>query len=132
LPIPQIYKQDIHLIHFDKNIKTVDRIAEAIVTIKNTSNFTWSGQGEHPIHFSYRWLDETGKIADFDKTGNGMRTILPTELKPGQKIALLVSIKTPPTGGKYTLVLSMVEEGRFWFYEKIKENIQVPLEFVSH
>ena len=131
LPFPKTYKQNIQLINFDKDIKIIDQTIEAIVTIENNSTFDWSSQEKHPVNFSYRWFDETGKVADFDKNGTGIRTSLPSLLKPSQKIALIVSIKTPPTNGKYNLVLSMVEEGITWFYENNGNATQIPLEISS-
>ncbi len=129
IPIPKIYKQDIKLINRDKNIKIINQTVEAIVTIQNNSTFSWSGQNEHPINFSYRWFDDNGNIAEFD--GDGIRTPLPAEIKPGQKIALLVTIKTPSKAGKYKLFLTMVEEDVTWFNDKISDATSISLEVIS-
>lgn len=84
---------------------------EIPVTVKNTSNFVWDNASANPVNLSYNWLDSNGqKVVD-----NGERTVLPTTLSPQDSEKVNALVKLPEKPGKYTLVLTMVQEGVTWF-----------------
>ncbi|MEO1427513.1 MAG: hypothetical protein AAFV71_00335 [Cyanobacteria bacterium J06633_8] len=115
LPIPKIFSQEIKGYEISDSFQ-----ANSLITIpaivKNTSSFLWSNTGKNPTNFSYRWLDSNGNLQVFD--GDGERTPLPFELSPGESAAINAIIKTPPQPGKYTLILTMVNEHVAWFNDK--------------
>lgn len=84
------------------------------VTVNNTSNFIWSHAGSNPVHMSYRVLDANKRQVITD----GIRTGLPIDLLPGQKVTELLQVKAPEQPGSYIVQLDMVQEGVTWFGEK--------------
>lgn len=115
LPIQKIFLQEIKILN---NIGTV-KVGSTLripIFLKNKSNFIWSNVGRNPTNFSYRWLDASGKQPVFQ--GDGDRTALPFDLSPGESAALNAIIKTPTKPGKYTLILTMVQEVVAWFNDK--------------
>lgn len=132
IPIPKQYNQKISLISPESNIKIINQTIEAVVTIENNSNFGWlntNQNSQNPVRFSYRWFDKSNQLMEFE--GDGIRTELPSDLRPGQKLALLVTIKTPPTAGQYELVLTMVEEGVTWFNDQDSDSTKFSLDIIS-
>ena len=73
----------------------------------------WPALGDHPVHFSYHWIDVDGSILVFD----GRRTSLPHDLRAEEGVSLLVDIDPPPVPGPACLQLTVVQEGRAWFEE---------------
>jgi FkbM family methyltransferase len=69
-----------------------------------------SGFPHHPVHVSYRWLDEAGA-----RTGEGHRTGLPEPLAPGRSVQVTATVGAPPAPGRYTLALTLLQEGFAWF-----------------
>jgi len=126
LPIEKIFSQQIKVLDTPKSFEPKVTV-KIPVLVKNTSNFLWSNVGEYPTNFSYRWIDADGKLVTFD--GDGERTPLPFELSPGESAVLNAVIKTPPKPGKYSLVLTMVQERVAWFNEKQAQspNIEVTI-----
>lgn len=86
------------------------------IIVKNTSNFLWSNKGDKPTNLSYRWIgiDSQGKLTNID----GNRTQLPYDISPGDSVALNAVITSPAIPGKYTLILTMVQESVAWFSDK--------------
>ncbi len=80
------------------------------VTVRNTGSEPWSSSGKAPITFSYRWYLD-GK----DSVLVTARTLLKQPLMPGESAMLDATIDAPSNPGKYTLRLSMVQEGIEWF-----------------
>ncbi|MGB6295171.1 MAG: glycosyltransferase family 39 protein [Rivularia sp. (in: cyanobacteria)] len=111
--VSKIFSQEIKILDAIKTLK-VDSIEKIPVLVNNTSNFVWSNIGQNPTNFSYRWLDSNGKLVTFD----GERTPLPFNLSPGESAAINAIIKTPTQPGKYTLILTMVNEYVAWFNDR--------------
>ncbi len=123
----KIFSQEIKIVNNLSNLKlgTQTRIP---VIIKNTSNFLWSSTEPNPTNFSYRWLDANtrGKPVVVPE---GERTPLPYDLAVGESAAINAVIKTPSKPGKYSLVLTMVQESVAWFSDKQAQypNIDVTI-----
>lgn len=125
LPKP-IFLQEIKSIN---NIETV-KVGSTLrlpIFLKNKSNFIWSNAGLNPTNFSYRWLDASDKLVVAD----GDRTILPFDLAPGESAAINAVIKTPAIPGKYTLVLTMVQESVAWFSDKQSPSPKIDVTVTS-
>ncbi|MBV6623523.1 MAG: hypothetical protein KI793_11400 [Rivularia sp. (in: Bacteria)] len=111
--IPKTFLQEIKVLDTIETFKT-NSVEKIPVLVKNESNFMWSNAGRNPTNFSYHWLDSNGNLIVFE----GERTPLPFELLPGESAAINAIIKTPPQPGKYSLILTMVNEHVAWFNDK--------------
>ena len=87
------------------------QMAEVIVDVDNGSR-SWLSSGfiRQPVNASYRWLDEAGAPIP----GEGRRTNFPEPLPPGSSVRLNVTVEFPATPGRYTLVVTLVQEGFTW------------------
>lgn len=120
LPITKTFSQEIKFFEIPK-ILTKSSVFKVEVFAKNTSNFLWSNKGKYPTHFSYRWENAAGKLVVEDSE----RTVLPFDLSPGESAALHTVIKAPSEPGKYTLILTMVQEAVAWFNEKKHHSLKL-------
>lgn len=105
----------------------VDAVIKLPVYLRNTSNFIWSSQAENPVVFSYHWLDVNEKVLVWD----GERTDLPSPVPPQASISLNATIKAPDIPGKYTLRLTMVQEGVAWFDEEAAKTEDIVVTVVE-
>lgn len=80
------------------------------IDLKNKGAESWSSDGEEPVRLSYHWLKE-GDLVLWD----GYRTELPSRVLPGEKLEILVNVKTPSEPGRHSLVIDPVKEGVTWF-----------------
>ena len=83
-------------------------------TLVNNSNFTWSPGGERPVNLSYHWIGPSGQTVVWE----GLRTALPQDVTPGQRVALDAQVAFPTAQGTYTLRWDLVQEGVAWFSGK--------------
>ncbi|NMF62358.1 hypothetical protein DP115_05960 [Brasilonema octagenarum UFV-OR1] len=128
LPIAKTFLQEIRPYEIPKILKR-DLSIKIPVIIKNTSNFIWVAKGKNRTNFSYRWLDSDGKFVVFD--GDGDRTPLPFDLSPGESAAINAVIKTPTQPGKYSLILTMVQEFVAWFSDQQAQSPKFDLTITS-
>ena len=85
------------------------------VTVCNESHEAWHTDGSHPVHLSYHWIDSSGNYETFD----GIRSKLKCgSLLPGKNSDEVINIQAPENPGNYRLVLTLVQEGVFWFEDK--------------
>jgi hypothetical protein len=88
---------------------------ELPVQLQNNSAQTWASIWNHPINFSYRWLDNAGNVV----VPEGERTPVPLHrVMPGQTVTSLMSVLAPDVPGLYKLQLVPVQEKWCWFDEK--------------
>jgi hypothetical protein len=80
------------------------------VTIMNPSNEQWASNGKYPVHLSYKWFD-SGRLLDIE----GIRTMLPRPVNPGQGISFDARVEVPKYRNNLTLQLTLVQEGVAWF-----------------
>ena len=92
------------------------------VILKNTSNFTWSSWGRYPTRFSYRWFKPSGRLSE-----EPPRTLLPSDVNPGESTTIVATIQAPFLPGDYRLVLTMVREQEFWFSDRMPSSLSIPL-----
>ncbi len=123
LPISPIPAVDIQYLPstLPKFLKTGDSFQLPVI-LKNTSNFTWSSWGRYPTHFSYRWFDLSGRLPR-----EPLRTLLPSDVNPGESTAIVATIQAPLLPGEYRLVPTMVLEQGFWFSDRMPNPLSIPL-----
>jgi hypothetical protein len=87
------------------------QITEIAVDVRNGSR-SWlsSGFPHLPVNLSYRWLDAAGHSTGAE----GMRTNFPAPLAPGRSTRFPVTVELPADPGRYTLLLTLVQEGFAW------------------
>lgn len=84
------------------------------IAVNNTSRFWYSSRfPEHAVCVSYHWLSEDGNVVERD----GIRTFLPAALGPGRRLAFEMTVQLPLNPGRYTLLVSLVQENFLWFYK---------------
>ena len=100
------------------------------VTLKNTSQSTWpttivGNNAANAVTLGYHWLPAKGDEAVvFD----GVRTILPQDVAPGQTVTLNnVTIEPPARPGSYRLQVSLVQEAVAWFEKKGASTLTLPV-----
>jgi cell division protein FtsN len=106
---------------------TVGQRLLAAVSFKNASPRTWpskpNSKGLNAVNLSYHWLDQKDRPVVFD----GLRTPLPHDLSPGEAVQLNAAIQAPDQPGRYTLEVTLVQEGVAWFPERDGDKIAVPV-----
>src|SRR5215470_7415711 len=98
------------------------------VSVRNTSNFTWSASGDHPVRFAYHWFDKDGKKVVHD----GERTLLAEDLPAGATAQLNATVVGPPTPGDYTIRFTLVQEGIAWFDDQGAKPVEMPAKVDDH
>jgi hypothetical protein len=83
------------------------------VQVRNGSNRTLASALPNPVHLSYHWLGEDGRIAVYDAP----RSALLPPLAPGAAGSYPLTVTAPAAPGRYTLRLALVQEGVRWFDE---------------
>lgn len=78
--------------------------------LRNAGKRSVACSDAHPLHLSYRWINEAGEMVERD----GMRTSIATPPEPENEIAVALSGRTPNEPGKYRLLSSLVLEGVHW------------------
>jgi hypothetical protein len=88
------------------------------VKVKNTSGVPWPPpSGEPTVRLAYHWLQKAdGKPVIWD----GLRTVLPKALGPGEDAAVAANVKAPDAKGTYILEFDLVVDspGGSWFGSK--------------
>jgi FkbM family methyltransferase len=91
------------------------RVREQIsvdVCIENKSSYHLISRPPHPVHICYHWHDETHtNCVIFD----GLRTSLQPVLIANSQREYAVTVESPPIAGRYTLTVTLVQEGVRWF-----------------
>ena len=102
-----------------------------IITVKNTSDVTWPRKpdykGRNAVNLSYHWMDRNGRVVVFE----GLRTALPSDVPPGDSVKLKASIEAPGREGRYTLEITLVQEGVAWFPERDGDKLTIPVNVVQ-
>src|SRR5215831_5079210 len=93
------------------------------VSVRNTSNFSWTPSGDHPVRFAYHWFDKDGRKVVHD----GERTFLVVDLPAGSTAKLSATVTAPPAAGDYTLRFTLVQEGVAWFDDEGAKPVEIPV-----
>ena len=84
-------------------------LGRARVEVENAGTATWRTD----VSCSYHWLDGLGNPIVWD----GIRTPLPREVAPDERVTLRVAVRAPIPPGAYRFALDLVAEHRAWFGE---------------
>ncbi len=85
------------------------RTTEVRVRLRNVGTATWSEDAGD--HLSYHWLDRAGHAVVFD----GLRTVLPAAVRPGEVVEVAARLQGPEAGGLCVLRWEMVREQVAWY-----------------
>jgi len=92
------------------------------LTILNTSGNRWVSEGKYPVTLSYKWFD-SGHMLGIE----GVRTVLPQPVNPGQTVSLDARIVVPQDGKDLELKISLVQEGVAWFFTRGAASLDIPV-----
>lgn len=90
------------------------------IVVTNIGDSRWSstskdgGWGLNTVALSYHVRALDGKLLEFE----GLRTLIPGNIMPGQQVQLSGDFIAPIKPGKYLLEFDMVQEGVSWFSAK--------------
>jgi SAM-dependent methyltransferase len=102
-----------------------------VVRVKNVGSQNWpADDAEHPVRLSYHWLSKSGETVVFD----GLRTLLPRTLAPGDEAVLSAVVRGPakgPAKGDYLLEFDLVQEFVGWLKERGSETAKIHVKVVG-
>jgi hypothetical protein len=98
--------------------------ARARVRLQNAGSAPWRSNGGAGVQLSYHWLDPLGNPILWD----GVRTVFPRVVNPGEELELDVQVVAPRPPGGYRLAFDLVEEHRFWLQELGSTPLELPVE----
>jgi len=91
--------------------------------ITNTGSEKMASMEPSPVHISYHWRDNEGKIVIFD----GIRTAITPPLYPQEAREIVATVISPLNPGHFLLEITMVQEGCFWF-EEICDSLPIKIQ----
>jgi hypothetical protein len=89
-------------------------VARVRCRVENTGDGFLVSAAPHPVEVCYRWFDEDGVAAG---EGTWLHTRLPRVLTPRDSAEFEVLIGPPPLEGRFTVRLTLLQEGVQWFDE---------------
>jgi hypothetical protein len=100
--------------------------ARVKIRVTNTCDSVWSAEGgdvgEYRVAASSRWLVGGQALAV-----EGARALLPRDVRPGETEEVWVPVAAPSRPGRYTLVLTLVQERVAWFCDVGGGEARVPV-----
>jgi glycosyltransferase involved in cell wall biosynthesis len=118
--------QDAPLVDARMGASLVDPIGSTSVQASSVKLFTvelenrgadpWcSNGGRLPVHLAYHWTYPDGEPAIWD----GVRTPLPRDVAPGDRIRARILVVCPSRAGDYAWIPAVVQEGVDWLAEDL-------------
>jgi len=98
------------------------QIARVECSIRNLGGAFLIPAPPNPVEICYRWFDDDGNAVG---AGTWLHTPLPRIVPPGGKVVLEVMIAPPPETGVFTLRLTLLQEGVWWFDDIDEKNAAV-------
>jgi hypothetical protein len=89
------------------------------VTLRNNGDRAWP---QSQVLVSYHWFRD-GKLVVWD----GLRSLLPRDLRPGSRATLAARVTTPADPGSYVLTVTLVHEHVTWFEHKGATTVVRPV-----
>jgi UDP-3-O-[3-hydroxymyristoyl] glucosamine N-acyltransferase len=131
-PLPALVAANVDL----RVSHTIRRMAvasqtEAQVEIENRSAETLASLDPYPVHLSYHWLEAGTRTC---RVFDGVRTRLTAEVRSRSRHSQKIHVLAPPEPGRYVLVLTLVQEGQFWFDQlsrPVAAELQVTVDSVD-
>jgi len=100
--------------------------ARVKIRVTNTSDSVWSAEGgdagEYKVAASSRWL-----VGEQALAVEAARAFLSRDVRPGEAEELWVPVAAPSSPGRYTLVLTLVQERVAWFCDVGGGAAEVPV-----
>jgi O-Antigen ligase len=88
-----------------------DSFNDVPVTLSNRGWLTWQSAHAPAFALSYHWLSvDTEEVVIYD----GLRTLFPQPVDPGEEIELQARVRAPGYPGTYLLIWDVVQEHRTW------------------
>jgi len=87
-------------------------VADVTVTVENAGDGFLVSAAPYPTEVCYRWFDAHG---DAVGAGTWLHTRLPRVLTPRDRVRFKALVGPPPAPGRYTLRLTLLQEGVSWF-----------------
>ena len=87
------------------------------IALENRGNAVWSSVSQFPVYASYH-LSRRGADGDVLQSFDNVRTCLPSEIGPGQRVTLSVELTAPSEPGEYVAEIDLVHEFVTWFAAK--------------
>lgn len=92
---------------------TIGEKTTLAVNLTNSGTRLWQAKGANPVVLVPQWLTLQGQPVD-----TALRTPLPKDISPQEKITLNVPIQAPAAPGNYFFRLDMAEEGKVFFSQQ--------------
>ena len=102
----QAYRVEWVEVHIPAKVAAGVKIAVP-VALRNSGNGLWPAS---QVFVSYHWFRDDRLVV-----WDGLRTLLPRDLRAGSRAVLSARVATPPEPGSYVLKLSLVHELVAWF-----------------
>jgi hypothetical protein len=100
-------------------IRTLARASDTIVrlALSNLGSETWPAFGRRPVRVAYHWLGVDDAVVEYD----GIRSILPRDVAPGESIAVDCFLRAPEVAGEHVLVWTLLQEEVVWFDQRNRD-----------
>lgn len=94
------------------------------IEVENQGKAGWTTNGPRPIRIGYRWYNSSGQ--QYIQSGyTQIRSGLPRDVGPRQKVRVLASLTAPSAPGTYVLHWDMVHENVTWFSQQGEKTLNV-------
>jgi N-acetyl-anhydromuramyl-L-alanine amidase AmpD len=113
VPTPQTGKYGVLYIVTLPQTLTIGEKSTLSVNLTNSGTRPWSARGTNPVVVVPQWLTLQGQPVDIS-----LRTPLPKDVLPQEKITVNVPIMAPSAPGTYFFRLDMAEEGKVFFSQQ--------------
>jgi O-antigen ligase len=94
---------------------SASEIVTVPLTVRNDGEMVWPAAGLLPVHVSYHWMSQTENVY---LVFEGLRSVLPHDVGPGETVNVLAIVQAPPASGTYRLQWDLVHETVTWFERK--------------
>jgi hypothetical protein len=93
------------------------------VVVKNTGKSLLTSRGTSPVLVSYIWFSGGTRLKD-----DSARTILRSDLLPGEEVSINVRVVAPAGENNLTVVITLVQEGVAWFEDQGHGGLIIPVD----
>jgi hypothetical protein len=95
------------------------------VTLINTGQWTWPAGGSNPVRLGVHFTTQPGgERMNFPDWLSDQRYSLPSDVVPGQRLPLTISVTAPlDAAGTVTVEYQLVKEGQFWFGDYADQQV---------
>jgi hypothetical protein len=87
-------------------------VATVMCTVTNTGDGFFVPAAPFPVEVCYRWFDAGGAAVG---AGTWLHTRLPRVMVPRDSVRFKALVAPPPSAGRFTLRLTLLQEGVHWF-----------------